>query len=104
MILDYNINEERIDALNALELENKIMDYADNFKDYNVEGFVFNVEKVEYLSSEGLKVFLKCRKKWNDITLLDANDFVHETFEMVGFDNFIKFAKSEIKPKKKKKI
>ena len=51
---------------------------------------IFELEKLEYLSSAGLRVFLKAAKIINDkdrIIIKNANSEIQDIFELAGFAN-----------------
>ena len=75
----------RIDATNAAEAEEKIF----NIKNENPEKHtVIDADKLEYISSAGIRVLLAAYKKMNSnqgiMWIEKANDMVREVFEMTG--------------------
>lgn len=78
-----------IDATTAPELEKIAM--ADASK---VEKMVFNFEKVEYISSAGLRVLLSIHKtmssKGGEFVLENVSGDVKNVLEMTGFLSFLK--------------
>ena len=75
--------EGRIDANTSNEFMNKINE--------NIEGaknVVIDFEKVEYISSAGLRVLLsteKTMKSHGKLTLIHVNDVVMEVLNITGF-------------------
>ncbi len=57
-----------------------------------VEKLVFDFEKLEYLSSAGLRVLLSAQKVMNKqgrMIVKNVNDEVNEIFEITGFSDFL---------------
>ena len=73
----------RVDSVNAALLERQIgeIDTADRL--------VLDAEKLEYISSAGLRVILKLRKKHPDLEILNASSEVYEIFDMTGFTDMM---------------
>lgn len=53
------------------------------------EKIIFDFKEVDYISSAGLREILICRKKFSDVRIENMRRNVYETFQMVGFDEFI---------------
>lgn len=76
----------RIDHETSPELE-QTLDKLVEDGHYNL---VIDFENVEYISSRGLRALLAARKavrRWNrgDIKLAHPQDYIRETFDLVGF-------------------
>ena len=50
---------------------------------------ILDCEKLEYISSAGLRVILKYRKKHPDLELINASTEVYDIFEMTGFTDMM---------------
>ncbi|MCF0111060.1 MAG: STAS domain-containing protein [Erysipelotrichaceae bacterium] len=73
----------RLDTSTAPELEQLITNELDNITE-----FVLDFEKLEYISSAGLRVLLAAQKKMNrqgSMKLLHVTAGVMEVFEITGF-------------------
>ncbi len=79
-----------IDASNANEVENVLMDIADQF-----DSLVFDMEKLEYVSSAGLKafkkVYVKLRSKGGSAYAKNVQKAIMEVLEVTGFSRLFKF-------------
>ena len=76
----------RLDTTTAPELENEIGDLD------GVEELIFDMEKLEYISSAGLRVILKAQKIMNEkasMKLKNVGESIMEVFEITGFSDFL---------------
>jgi anti-sigma B factor antagonist len=75
----------RLDAYSSSELEKKL----DSLIDAGQVQQVINLEKLEYISSSGLRIFLstlkKAKKQQGDIKLACLKPFIKEVFDISGF-------------------
>ncbi|MCI6421446.1 MAG: STAS domain-containing protein [Blautia sp.] len=79
--------EGRLDTTTAPVLEQTIQEEADAVKD-----LILDMEKLNYISSAGLRVLLATQKKMNKIgtlRLINVCDAVMEVFEMTGFADIL---------------
>lgn len=73
----------RLDTITAPQLEESLSDCIDNSKEV-----VFDLSKLEYISSAGLRILLSVQKKMNDhgtMLVKNTQDSVMEIFEVTGF-------------------
>ncbi len=79
--------EGRLDTTTAPELEAALKDSLDGITELTL-GF----EKLEYISSAGLRVLLSAQKTMNkqgEMKLINVNDTVMEIFEVTGFSDIL---------------
>ncbi len=85
----------RLDAYAAADVEKKINDITCKDK----VCLVISMEKLEYISSSGLRVLLaglkKARKQQGDIRLMGLQPYVKEVFDMAGFSDLFKMYEKE---------
>ncbi len=83
--------EGRIDATNASEAEEKIFDIKNNNPNKHV---VLDADKLEYISSAGLRVILKLRKEEPKLAIINVASDVYEVFDMTGFTDMVTVEKA----------
>ncbi|MBP5289474.1 MAG: STAS domain-containing protein [Clostridia bacterium] len=80
--------EGRLDTVTAPELEKEIQALPAEVKDLTMD-----LEKLEYISSAGLRVLLATQKKMNatggEMKVCRANETVLEIFEVTGFSDIL---------------
>lgn len=79
--------EGRLDTTTAPELETELMDAIDD-----VAALTLDFEKLDYISSAGLRVLLSAQKKMNtkgEMKLTHVNDTIMEIFEVTGFSDIL---------------
>ena len=77
----------RIDSNTARDLEREVKAALDGVTD-----FTLDMEKIEYISSAGLRVLLAAQKQMNKqgkMTILHVNETVMEIFEITGFSDIL---------------
>lgn len=91
MIINKNIGgckltlvpEGRLDTITAPELETVLKESLTDVKE-----LIFDFEKLEYISSAGLRVLLSAQKIMNKqgiMKILHTNSIIKEIFEVTGF-------------------
>lgn len=83
--------EGRIDSGNASAIENEI---NDAMKDKEPSAVVLDAEGLDYISSAGLRVILRLRKKHPDLRVINVKSDVYEVFEMTGFTEMMTVEKA----------
>lgn len=79
--------EGRLDMTTAPKLEEELRGSVDG-----VSRLVFDLEKLEYISSAGLRVLLAMQKHMNQqgkMVLQNVNEAVMEVFEVTGFSDIL---------------
>ena len=82
--------EGRLDTMTAPELEAALKDTLNG-----VEELTFDFEKLDYISSAGLRVLLSAQKTMNrqgSMKVLHANEMILEIFEVTGFSDILTIA------------
>lgn len=79
--------EGRLDTTTAPQLEKFIGENTDGIKELTVD-----LEKLEYISSAGLRVLLSTHKKMSKVgtmKVINVRDEVMEVFDMTGFADIL---------------
>ena len=79
--------EGRLDTMTAPELEAALNDAL-----IGVEELTFDFEKLEYISSAGLRVLLAAQKTMNrqgSMKVVHANEIIMEIFDVTGFADIL---------------
>ena len=95
MIINQNKNgnaltlalEGRLDTMTAPQLEAALQEALPG-----VEELTFDFEKLEYISSAGLRVLLSAQKTMNKqgaMKVIHANEMIMEIFEVTGFADIL---------------
>lgn len=78
--------DERIDTNNSAEVESSMKSFVAEHPDLTLE---FDAEKLQYISSVGLRILLKLRKAAaHNLVIRNVSRDVAEIFEVTGFTNF----------------
>lgn len=77
--------EGRLDTITAPDFESFLIKNTDG-----VTALTVNCEKLEYVSSAGLRVLLVAQKRMNNVMrLTNVGELVMEVFEMTGFADIL---------------
>ena len=82
--------EGRLDTVTAPELEKELKSSLEG-----VSELTLDFEKLEYISSAGLRVLLAAQKAMNkqgEMKLLHVNETIMEIFEVTGFSDILTIA------------
>lgn len=83
--------EGRIDTSNAPEIENELIKLQ---CEHAGKKLVLDAEKLEYISSAGLRVLMKLRKLQSELTVKNVKSEVYEIMEMTGFSEILNIEKA----------
>ena len=79
--------EGRLDTVTAPQFEGELANELDG-----ITALTIDLEKLEYVSSAGLRVFLSLQKKMNaqgEMKVVHVNETVMEIFEITGFADIL---------------
>ncbi len=79
--------EGRLDTMTAPQLEAELKSALSGIK-----ALTFDLEKLEYISSAGLRVLLSAQKtmsKQGTMKVIHANEMILEIFEVTGFSDIL---------------
>ena len=83
--------EGRVDASNANEAEENIFKIKNENPGKHV---VVDADKLEYISSAGLRVILKLRKEEPELAIINVAGDVYDVFDMTGFTDMVTVEKA----------
>ena len=83
--------EGRIDSGNAAAVENEI---SEAIKEKSPSVLVLDAEGLDYISSAGLRIILRLRKKHPDLRIINVKSDVFEILEMTGFTEMMTVEKA----------
>ena len=81
----------RIDSSNSAAVEQEIQSLLDGYTD---AALTVDAEGLEYISSAGLRVLLRLRKRFSKLEIVNVRSEVYEIFEMTGFTEMIPISKA----------
>ena len=76
----------RVDSVNAPEVEGELFDIAECNKGKKL---VLDSSEMEYISSAGLRVLMKLKKKYNDFELINVTPDIYEILSTTGFTEIL---------------
>ncbi len=82
--------EGRLDTVTSPDLEKELKESLDGVKE-----LVIDFEKLEYISSAGLRVLLSAQKVMNrqgSMKVVNVNETIMEIFEVTGFSDILTIA------------
>lgn len=82
--------EGRLDTVTSPELEAELKKDMDS-----VESLTIDLDKLEYVSSAGLRVLLSAHKvmtRKGGMKIIHTNDLVREVFDITGFSDILNIA------------
>lgn len=81
----------RVDSTNAGEVEEEILKILDG---HPGAALILDADGLEYISSAGLRVLLRLKKRIEDLSILNVRPDVYEVFDMTGFTEMMKIEKA----------
>ncbi len=99
--MDFTLNEQvltikcvgEINSGNAEDVENKINDIILNHKN-EFNKLILDFNSVTYISSAGLRIILKLKKLYNNVSVINVNLEVYDILSMTGFTNILEVKKA----------
>ncbi len=83
--------EGHIDSVNSPVIEKEI---DDSIAQNNPVLLILDAEKLEYISSAGLRVVLKLRKRFSELKIINTSTAVYEIFDVTGFTEMVMVEKA----------
>lgn len=92
MIINYDL-KGKIDSNNAADLESDINAVISGYDEADITEISFRAEALDYISSAGLRVLLKCSQKWKNVSVVDVSSEIYEIFDVTGFTSILNIRK-----------
>ena len=97
--MDYKLNENclclffegEINSGNALEKEKEIDSIISN---NSFSSLILDFDKLNYISSAGLRIILKLKQKYQNVSVINVNPEVYEILDMTGFSTIMDVKKA----------
>ncbi len=83
--------EGHIDSANAADKEKEINDIL---SEKNPDNIILDAEKLTYISSVGLRIVLRLKKTYREMSLINASPEVYDIFDMTGFTEMMDIQKA----------
>ena len=80
--------------LNSYNADNVEKEIESTLKGKTFKSLVLNLENLRYISSAGLRIVLKLKQKYNDVSIEDASLEVYDILQMTGFTNIMPVKKA----------
>ena len=81
----------RIDSTNAADVEKQLDDIVN---ENSFEELIIDAQKLEYISSAGLRIILRLKKNNASLKIVNVSSDVYEIFEMTGFSEIMPIEKA----------
>ena len=82
--------EGELNSYNADNIEKEIDNSLNNQK---FDKLVLDFSRISYISSAGLRIVLKLKQKYNDVSIIETSLEVYDIFQMTGFTNIMEIKK-----------
>ena len=79
--------------LNSYNADNVEKEIEDTLKPQSFDKLVLDFSHISYISSAGLRIVLKLKQKYNDISIVETSLEVYDIFSMTGFTNIMDIKK-----------
>ena len=98
--MKYEIKEQQLIIYLQGEINSSTADNVEKEIDLHLQGqefksVVLDMAELVYMSSAGIRIVMKLKQRYDDLTLNNVPDGVYEVLHMVGVTNFIKTNKLE---------
>ena len=80
--------------LNSYNAENIEKDIESTLAKQKFEKLVLDFARISYISSAGLRIILKLKQKYNDVSVVETSLEVYDVFSMTGFSNIMTVKKA----------
>lgn len=82
-----------VDARNSDDFGREIEARLASYQGESIDEVTLDADELDYISSAGLRVLLKCKKKWINVSVINVSSAVFEIFETTGFTELLSVEK-----------
>ena len=75
--------------LNSYNADNIEKDIENTLANQKFETLILDFARISYISSAGLRIILKLKQKYNDVSIIEASLEVYDVLSMTGFTNIM---------------
>ena len=79
--------------LNSYNADNVEKEIESILKDQKFDKLVLDFSRISYISSAGLRIMLKLKQKYNNVSIIETTLEVYDIFNMTGFTNIMDIKK-----------
>ena len=80
--------------LNSYNADNIEKDIENTLANQKFETLILDFARISYISSAGLRIILKLKQKYNDVSVVETSLEVYDVFNMTGFSNIMTVKKA----------
>ena len=80
--------------LNSYNADNIEKEIDNTLKDQKFDKLVLDFSKISYISSAGLRIVLKLKQKYTNVSIIETSLEVYDIFSMTGFTNIMEIKKA----------
>ena len=80
--------------LNSYNADNIEKDIENTLANQKFETLILDFARISYISSAGLRIILKLKQKYNDVSVIETSLEVYDVFNMTGFSNIMTVKKA----------
>lgn len=82
-----------VDASNSDDFGKELEARLASYQGESIDEVTLDADELKYISSAGLRVLLKCKKKWINVSVKNVSPDVFEIFETTGFTELLNIEK-----------
>lgn len=82
-----------IDSFNSVEIDKALMESFET-NEWNYDSIIIDCDDLQYISSAGLRIILKLKKKVSDVKLINVHPEVYDILDVTGFTDMMDVRKA----------
>lgn len=88
-----------VGEINSLNSEDVAKEIEEDLKDKQFDSLVFDFDGVTYISSAGLRIVLRYKQRYKNLSIINVSLEVYDVFSMTGFTSMMNISKALTKIK-----